>query len=190
MAKKKNDQARRIITLVIIAVIVAFTMYFITLRPDTDLEIVPVAAGPDLSVQPDFNIHQYTGTWFEMARSPNRFEKGCECVTAEYTHYEGNVGLLNKCQREGLTDEIRGTGEITNTPGILKIQFFPFTSSEYRVLYVDERYNNALVYGEQDYWILGRYGTTDEEVAETVAIAAERGLDTSTLIYNTGCFIE
>lgn len=186
MAKQKTST--KIGKYFVIAIIVALTLYFITLRPETDLEIIPTTPGPDLTTQQDLNLSLYAGTWYEIARSPNNFEEDCECATAQYENNKENVGILNTCYRKGLTDEIRGTGTLTQDPGTLKIQFFPFTSSQYKVLWVDESYRNALVYGEGDYWILGREGVSEEEISNTISIAEERGLDTSILIRNERCY--
>lgn len=43
------------------------------------------------------DINQYQGKRYEIARLPNNFEKGLNCVTAEYTiKTNGKVNVLNK----------------------------------------------------------------------------------------------
>jgi Bacterial lipocalin len=39
----------------------------------------------DLTTVPKVDINRYLGQWHEIARFPNRFEKGLECVTANYS---------------------------------------------------------------------------------------------------------
>jgi apolipoprotein D and lipocalin family protein len=52
---------------------------------------------PQLNVVPELDITKYTGTWYEIARLPNSFEKGLECITANYTLLEnGKIEVLNK----------------------------------------------------------------------------------------------
>ena len=33
----------------------------------------------------NFELDRYLGTWYEIARYPNRFQKGCVAVTADYS---------------------------------------------------------------------------------------------------------
>jgi len=45
----------------------------------------------------NFEIDHYTGTWYEVARYPHRFEKNLSNVTATYTLNEnGSVKVLNR----------------------------------------------------------------------------------------------
>jgi len=47
------------------------------------------------------DLKQYTGRWFEIARYPHRFEKGCSEVTADYSlKDDGTIEVLNKCRLE------------------------------------------------------------------------------------------
>jgi len=40
---------------------------------------------PPLDVVANVEIDKYLGRWFEIARLPNSFEKGCFCITADYS---------------------------------------------------------------------------------------------------------
>ena len=45
----------------------------------------------------DFDLKAYLGKWYEIARTDNRFERGMEQVTAEYSLREdGGIGVLNR----------------------------------------------------------------------------------------------
>ncbi len=39
----------------------------------------------ELKTVDNVDIEKYSGIWHEIARLPNSFEKGMECVTATYT---------------------------------------------------------------------------------------------------------
>jgi apolipoprotein D and lipocalin family protein len=87
-------------------------------------------------------IDQYLGHWFELARYENRFERGCEAVTADYSlRDDGMVRVLNTCRGGGINGrrkESEGRAKTVPDSGNaeLKVSFFgPF-------------------YG--DYWILDR----------------------------------
>ena len=55
-----------------------------------------------LDTVPSVDIDRYQGRWFEIALLPQRFEKGCHCVFAEYTkHPKGHVEVYNYCRKGG-----------------------------------------------------------------------------------------
>ena len=50
-----------------------------------------------LSVAENIDLNRYTGTWYEIARLPNYFERKLKCITATYTLREdGRINVLNK----------------------------------------------------------------------------------------------
>ena len=64
--------------------------------------------GPaELSTASQVNLEKYAGTWYEIARLPNRFEKGLECVTATYTLKDnGKIEVINKGHKVGELNKI------------------------------------------------------------------------------------
>ena len=45
----------------------------------------------------EVDIDKYLGTWYEIARLPNSFEKDMKCVTATYSMKDnGKIKVLNK----------------------------------------------------------------------------------------------
>lgn len=49
-------------------------------------------------LQPNFNIKKYLGTWYEIAKTPNFFEKGCSSAKAEYQLMNANtISVKNTC---------------------------------------------------------------------------------------------
>lgn len=109
-----------------------------------------------------FEPDRYLGLWYEVARYPNVFQRGCVNVTAVYgLRDDGLISVLNSC---GSADgepvrTIDGTAEIVG-PGRLVVRFasVPFVAGDYWVLWVDEGYRTAVV-GNPDGtsgWILNR----------------------------------
>ena len=46
----------------------------------------------------NFDVNKYLGQWYEIARTDNKFEKGCTDVTANYSLREdGGLNIKNKC---------------------------------------------------------------------------------------------
>jgi lipocalin len=67
-----------------------------------------------LKVVPSIDVNKYMGTWYEVARLPNRFESDCEKdVSATYSlRADGNINVLNQCRKK--------SGEMKKAEGIAK----------------------------------------------------------------------
>ena len=109
-----------------------------------------------------FEPARYLGTWYEVARYPVFFERGCVGVTATYgQNPDGTISVLNICKNpDGSTKStIEGSAEIVG-PGRLKVSFpsVPFGASDYWVLWTDESYRTAVVGAPngKSGWILNR----------------------------------
>ncbi|NAW63874.1 lipocalin [Photobacterium halotolerans] len=146
------------------------------------------------SVKPvsGFELNNYLGKWYEVARLDHSFERGLSQVTAEYSMREdGGVSVLNRGYSEADNEwkEAEGKAYFVNSPtdGYLKVSFFgPFYGS-YVVFELDrENYSYAFVSGPNtDYlWLLSRTPTVDPAVIEKfIQMSSERGFDTNQLIY-------
>lgn len=134
------------------------------------------------------DLTRYAGKWYEMARFPNRFEEGCEAVTAEYAlRDDGRVDVLNTC-RQGAVD-----GPVETAQGIARsvdptnaklevkfVQWLPF-AGDYWVLHLDEAYSVAAVGNPAGTtgWILARDPRPDPAVVEAARAAlAANGYNT------------
>ncbi len=148
---------------------------------------------PD-SVTPvsNFEIQNYLGKWYEIARLDHSFEDGLSQVTAEYTlKDDGGVSVLNKgfLAEENRWKEAEGKAYFVDSEsdGYLKVSFFgPFYGS-YVVFDLDrEDYHYAFVSGPNtDYlWLLARTPTVEQNIIDKfVTMAKERGFDTENLIF-------
>ena len=133
---------------------------------------------------------RYAGTWYEIARFENRFEKGLKCVTATYTlRDDGRITVFNRGIDEvtGAEKSVKGIAKIPdkNFPGRLKVSFFRPFYGNYYIIELDEDYRYALVGepGRKYLWILGREKTMDEEIyAKLLKTAEENGFDPSLLV--------
>ena len=146
------------------------------------------------SVKPvsDFEINQYLGKWYEIARLDHSFEEGLSQVTAEYTlKDDGGVSVLNRgfLASENEWKEAEGKAYFVNSEseGYLKVSFFgPFYGS-YVVFELDsDNYQYAFVSGPNtDYlWLLARTPSVDQELKDMfVQMVKERGFDTKRLIF-------
>lgn len=137
------------------------------------------------------DLERYKGLWFEMARYENRFEEGCEGVTATYgLRSDGLVSVVNTCREDGLDGAMKmseGKAKLAGHPlgAKLKVSFFgPPLMTNYWVLDRGEDYEWAIV-GEGSgrfLWILTREPLpAPSRRAELVARAKSLGYDTEML---------
>ncbi len=108
-------------------------------------------------------LSRYLGRWYEIARYPNRFEKGCEAVTAEYARRpDGLISVTNTCRKgspTGPATQAEGRAKVVGEGGAkLKVSFFGPFFSDYWVLDHADDYAWALVgdSGGGLFWILSR----------------------------------
>ena len=142
------------------------------------------------------DVHQYMGTWHEIARLPMYFQRKCVSdTTANYTlNPDNSIRVLNRCKTEsGEFQEAEGRATSVNEGNSkLKVSFLPaglrwlpFTKGDYWVLKIDPDYKVVLVGGpSHDYlWILSRTPTIDTATYDAYVQAAQQfGYDTSGLI--------
>lgn len=145
------------------------------------LGIMPMLLGwtlfsEPLEVHPSVDLQRYIGKWYEIARYPHFFERGCAGVTAEYTLREdGNIGVLNTCREDSLDGPVKtieGYGWVADrqTNAKLKVRFFwPFWAS-YWILEIANDYSWAVVgHPNRSYfWILSRTPQMDPKVYESI----------------------
>ncbi len=138
-------------------------------------------------------LDRYLGKWYEMARYENRFEKGCEAITAEYARRDdGLVSILNTCRRGGAggpVESAEGKARIVENSGGAKLEvsfFGPFYLGDYWVLDHAENYSWSIV-GEPSgryLWLLTRQPLPAQEYREMlVGKIKSLGYDTSLLYF-------
>lgn len=148
---------------------------FVTNPKRRAIQIVPAAClalaflsgcsnHPPLAVVDHVDLPRYMGRWYEIAKYPTRFEKGCHGATADYTlRPDGKVDVVNRCRKGSMTGEeevakgvARSVDSKTNAK--LKVWFqWPFEGN-YWVIDLDPDYRWAVV-GEPSrkyLWILSR----------------------------------
>ena len=103
---------------------------------------------------------RYMGKWYEIALYPQRFERGCECTTAEYYLHEKYVEVRNTCIKNGKQKQVKGKAWVVPNSGNtkLKVQFFWPFKGDYWIIDLDKDYNWAVVSnpGKNYLWILSR----------------------------------
>jgi apolipoprotein D and lipocalin family protein len=138
---------------------------------------------PQLQTVKNVNINKYLGTWYEIVRKPNRFEKDCKNVTANYSKEIDNIKendkdkniikVINKCTKISTNKTSQALGEAYNidkTNSKLKVSFFwPFWG-DYHIIILDKDYKYVVV-GEpsREYlWILARQKKLDKNIVDNI----------------------
>lgn len=154
------------------------------------------------------DFDQYVGTWYEIARLPNWFQKKCAGeVTATYTlQDDGTISVVNRYRKEGgkfaeaegIAKPAQTTGSNTKlkvrfAPGFLS--FLPFVWGDYWIIDLAHDYSYAVI-GEPNrkyLWVLSRTPTMNEATFHSLLDRVqEQGYDTENIIrtrqseYSTG----
>jgi apolipoprotein D and lipocalin family protein len=148
--------------------------------------------GPPVTTVPKVDLARYMGTWHEIARYPNRFQKGCAGSWAEYRlSPDGkSVEVVNRCTAEGAQGETRsarGKAKVVDpaTNAKLKVTFFWPFHGDYWILALGREYEYAVV-GTPDrkyLWFLARTPAVSPEVYGLLVEEAKRqGFDPSRIV--------
>ena len=146
------------------------------------------ATGTNLQTVPSVDLKRYSGTWYEIARYPNKFQKDCAGnVTATYALKDsGSVAVTNEClKKNGKTDTATGEAKVvdTTTNAKLKVRFAPeFLSfipkvwGDYWIIDLAPDYSYAVVGDpKRDYlWILSRTPQMDSATYENILHSVEQ----------------
>jgi apolipoprotein D and lipocalin family protein len=152
-----------------------------------------VAETKPLEIVPFVDVQKYLGTWYEIATIPQRFQKGCVGVTAQYSlRKDGDIEVINTCRQGTLDGKIRavhGKAWVVDkkTNAKLRVRFFWPFSGAYWVIGLDADYQWAIVgHPDRKYlWILSRTPQMDDALYdELLKLIAVQGYDL-TLIKKT-----
>lgn len=148
---------------------------------------------PPLETVTFVDLGRYMGTWHEIGRYPNRFQKDCTAARATYSlRPDGRVNVVNAC-REGSptgklkTIEGRAWSVDPATNARLKVQFFWPFSGDYWIIQLDPAYRYAVVgHPARTYlWILSRTPALDPATISAIAQKlSKQGYDPARIIWN------
>lgn len=143
------------------------------------------------------DLNRYQGTWYEIAKYPNSFQKKCVGgnTRAEYTLLpEERIQVVNRCRlADGTMNEGRAIGRKVSSDGSAKLEvnfapkwlsFLPFVWGNYWVIDLDPEYQLAAVSEpKREYlWVLSRTKKVDPKAYEAlIGRLKEKGFDPSKL---------
>ncbi len=134
------------------------------------------ATTSDIAAVQNFEPERYMGTWYEIARLPQYFERDMDEVKAEYTlNADGTIKVVNSGVKDGEPQSITGTAKLKHPDadpqtGELRVSFFWPFYSDYRVIELAPDYSYAVVTGgSRDYfWVLARTPTMEKELLDAI----------------------
>lgn len=137
---------------------------------------------PPLEAIASLDVPRYMGTWYEVAKYPNWFQKRCIANTsATYAiQPNGMLQVLNRCQKEdGSISEALGAAKQVGNANSPKLEvrfapawlsFLPFVWGNYWVIDLDPQYQLAAVSepSRKYLWILSRTKTVEPKAYEAL----------------------
>jgi apolipoprotein D and lipocalin family protein len=155
------------------------------------------AGAQELKTVANVDLAKYMGKWFEIAAFPQRFERGCNCTTAEYEMTNKNyVKVTNTCLKGADFKTVsRAVGKAFVVKGSnnakLKVQFFwPFRGN-YWIIELADDYSYVVVGdpSRQYLWILARQNKIEKSLYDAIVQRTkEKGFDVSKLkLANQSC---
>jgi apolipoprotein D and lipocalin family protein len=130
------------------------------------------------------DVPRYMGTWYEIAKFPNWFQKKCVSNTqAVYSiRPDGNLKVLNSCKTaDGEITQAEGTARQQGPKDSPKLQvrfapewlsFLPMVWGEYWVIDLDTQYQVAAVSdSKREYlWVLSRTPQLDKKTYDELLL--------------------
>lgn len=136
----------------------------------------PKRSGSDPATVMNVDLNRYAGLWYEVAHSPNFFQRKCKSSTAEYKVLDAqSVSVFNTCYKFNAgTSTINGVAKIVDptVSSKLKVVFQIFThpKGDYWITELDPEYQWAVVSGPgKGYnFILSRTAPIRSELKESI----------------------
>lgn len=149
----------------------------------------PKSKIPTSAIVQPFDKNKYLGTWNEIARLPNRFEKNLKNLTEEYSlNEDGSIKVITRAYNFDKNKPVEAEGKAKfvgpDTRGQLKVSYFLPISLNHNILDVNAGYQYALVSGNSldHLWIISRENSIPDEVKERfLTKATNLGFDVSKL---------
>ena len=140
------------------------------------LVFISTAMSQTLETVPQVDLKKYAGKWYEIASFPQRFQKGCNCTTAEYTLTDkGYVLIENRCNKDSVTGKLSyttGKAFVDENSGNakLKVQFFWPFRGKYWIIDLANDYSYAVIgHPNRNYlWILSRTAKMNDTIYQQI----------------------
>jgi apolipoprotein D and lipocalin family protein len=139
------------------------------------------------------DLTRYLGRWYEIARLPNRFQRGCVGSSADYSLREnGEITVINSCQndKDNSIRQAKGRAWSVDAEGNarLKVSFFWPFRGDYWIIELGKEYEYSVVGtpNRKYLWILSRTPTMDNDLLKGILERAQyQGFDSGAVVRET-----
>lgn len=157
-----------------------------------------VAAAPaPVTPVPALDLARYAGTWYEIARIPNKYQSACaDSVVVRYAlRPDGRMDVVNQCYRaDGTLSAVQGVArregeglpasrlKVRFAPAVLS--FLPMVWADYWVIDLAPDYGTAVVGGpDRKYlWVLSRTPSLPDAAYREILARVSAQYDVSRLV--------
>jgi len=135
------------------------------------------------------NPKQFSGLWYEIARTYNSFEHSCVASTVEYQLKEQNeYKVFNRCFENeigGEKIEYKGIAKAQENKSMskLKMTYLWIFTNEYKVVYLNNYKSAVVVNDDMEYvWIMSRTPKMQENEFKKIVNFLDKYMNTKDLI--------
>ncbi len=133
----------------------------------------------------------FSGTWFEIARTYNYFEKNCLAPTVEYKLIEDNeFKVFNRCYDKNDKNNIiqyegKAVPKEKGSMSKIDMTYFYIFTSEYKILYLNN-YQTAVMASSdfENIWIMSKSKSIKKDELNKILKFLDSFMDISKLIYS------
>lgn len=137
------------------------------------------------------DAENFSGLWYEIARTPNNFEKNCVAATVEYNLVEKlEYRVKNRCFDTTIGGDIieyngRAKASNGNIMSQIDMTYFWIFTKQYRIIYLENDYTSAvMVDNDMEYvWIINREPFMKKEKLNNILTFLSNHMDTKDLIF-------
>ena len=156
-----------------------FILFSTLLFPNTPLPV------------PHVDVKEFSGLWYEVARTSNSYQKNCVASSVEYElQKDSTYKVFNRCFENAIGGnliEYKGTAEPVNGNSMSKIDmtYFYIFTREYRVIHLEKDYSAAVVSDEKmdHVWVMSRKPVLPKRKLNNIISKLENNMDIKRLIY-------
>lgn len=132
---------------------------------------------------------EFSGLWYEIARTYNDYEKNCVAATVQYDLKTQNTyEVTNRCFDGKIGGDLiiyngKGKTIIPNSASKIALTYFWVFTREYQIIHWDDTYAVMASNDLQNLWIMSRTPQMPKATLDTILQKLSSVMDTQKLIY-------